>query len=174
MNPKEIARLITEDPDVLSGEKCPECGADAYVGLWDIECPTQGCKNYSEKQAVESPANVLATDLIRILPTIERNEFQSETWIASKNLINTPILGEYLNKKRLVVVVENKEWYKNWNLGTPHLRARINWKGQYRINVRGWKQLYGPRPKYVAPLFSGDIPDIAYEVAKSMVELFGE
>jgi len=53
MTPKDIARLITEDPDILNEGACPECGAEAYHGFTNVECPTPGCKNYSAKQAAE-------------------------------------------------------------------------------------------------------------------------
>jgi hypothetical protein len=51
MKPEEIARIITEDPDVLTeDEPCPECGGQAYIGFSTIECPTPGCRHYSQKQ----------------------------------------------------------------------------------------------------------------------------
>jgi hypothetical protein len=51
MDPKRIAKLITEDPDILcEDEPCPACGQQAYVGFSNIECPNQDCKYYSEKQ----------------------------------------------------------------------------------------------------------------------------
>ena len=47
----EMARHITEDPDVLCEDQpCPICGKQAYVGFTNIECPTRGCPNYSKKQ----------------------------------------------------------------------------------------------------------------------------
>lgn len=32
------------------GSKCPACHAPAYIGLNQVECPTQGCVHYSEKE----------------------------------------------------------------------------------------------------------------------------
>lgn len=55
MDPRDIARLITEDPDVLAEAACPSCGNKrAYIGFSNVECPNSECKFYSEKQAKES------------------------------------------------------------------------------------------------------------------------
>lgn len=47
MKPLDIARLITEDPDVI---KCPACGeSGAYVGFSTVECPNRRCRHFSPK-----------------------------------------------------------------------------------------------------------------------------
>lgn len=47
---RKIAKLITEDPDILAEGKCPRCGGNAYQGLNQVECATPSCVNYSPKQ----------------------------------------------------------------------------------------------------------------------------
>ena len=59
MNPEDIARLITEDPDIVD-IKCPTCGAHgAYIGFNTIECPNPNCRHYSKKQAFEHQREVM-------------------------------------------------------------------------------------------------------------------
>jgi hypothetical protein len=52
--PDIIAKLITEDPDLLLEYKCPKCGdPDAYAGLHNLECPNYACDKFSQRRADE-------------------------------------------------------------------------------------------------------------------------
>ena len=45
MTPKQIAKWLTEDPDILAEEACPSCGdPGAYVGFSSVECPNENCR----------------------------------------------------------------------------------------------------------------------------------
>ncbi len=50
MNPEDIARMITEDPDMIAEAKCPGCGLDhpdVYLGFNKVECPNPTCRLFS-------------------------------------------------------------------------------------------------------------------------------
>lgn len=83
MDPKKIAKLITEDPDILlEHSPCPECGGPAYIGLRTVECPTHGCRFYSQKQEeiinAEMPEEVLEPEHDLEQQTSELNRREQE------------------------------------------------------------------------------------------------
>ena len=95
MNPEDIARLITEDPDIVD-IKCPTCGAHgAYIGFNTIECPNPNCRHYSKKQAFEHQREVMRQESeYRLTPpnivkALEDQELV--TWLTDQNSLRMEI-----------------------------------------------------------------------------------
>jgi hypothetical protein len=52
----------------LAAATCPQCGkGPTYVGANTIECPTEGCKNYSEKQAKDVGSRIGAVKRVELV-----------------------------------------------------------------------------------------------------------
>ena len=42
--------------------KCPDCGSDdAYIGMFDVDCPNENCKNYQGNPVVATPTQAVPT-----------------------------------------------------------------------------------------------------------------
>lgn len=61
MNPKDIARMITEDPDVIVEGICSVCGSEADVLFNSVSCSNPQCRNYDSRKmkAMSKPDLVL-------------------------------------------------------------------------------------------------------------------
>jgi hypothetical protein len=51
MRPEDIAKLITEDPDILAEDACPVCGGEGEAGFTSFACSNSQCQNFSPRIA---------------------------------------------------------------------------------------------------------------------------
>ena len=117
--PEEIARLITEDPDVMS-IRCPTCGAHgAYIGFNTVECPNPNCRHYSKKQAFEHQREVMRQESeYRLTPpnivkALEDNGFEFFEYLPSEPSVGIMGDAEVWHNDRKDVTIEifdNGEW----------------------------------------------------------------
>jgi hypothetical protein len=72
MNPDEIAKLITEDPDIMIA-KCPVCGSGGEAGFTGFACSNPGCQNYDPRMLdPEATRDAAIRRFEEILPTLNR------------------------------------------------------------------------------------------------------
>ena len=88
LNPKQIAKLITEDPDILlEHSPCPECGKPAYVGLREVECPTPGCRfHYKKQEEIIQAETGEHVDISKYISPVEWNPDYTQGRIYRENL----------------------------------------------------------------------------------------
>ena len=47
---EKMARMITEDPDVMAEDTCPECGSDTgQMGFTNFWCDNLNCRNFNPR-----------------------------------------------------------------------------------------------------------------------------
>jgi|GEM_PF-3766842 len=99
MNPKDIARMITEDPDLFAEAKCPGCGLedpDVYHGFNAVECPNPQCQFYNTKFSTpDTPSPVRSSIAYSVFnaTTGDRKDFGRPVDV--ENFVKTMKSGHY-------------------------------------------------------------------------------
>ena len=73
MNPDDVAKLITEDPDILN-EGCPVCGSRGEATFTGYACSNKGCQNYDPRMRPDPQAiyDAVAKRFVEIKPGLQK------------------------------------------------------------------------------------------------------